>query len=58
MTEEVYLGDGLYARVEGSMIRLRAPRDDDTDSIVYLELEVYAALREFARKVGFEPETP
>jgi hypothetical protein len=57
MPEETYLGDGLYAAVEHGMIRLRAPQfEDESDAIVYLEPDVYAALREFARKIGWEPE--
>jgi hypothetical protein len=56
MPEETYLGDGLYALDVGGMIKLRAPRDDGVDHVIYLEPEVYAALREFARKIGWEPE--
>lgn len=52
--EETYLGDGLYASLENGMIKLRAPRGDLKDHVVYLEPDVYGALREFARKIGFE----
>lgn len=34
--EEEYLGDGLYVRYDGGMIRLRAPRDNG-DHVVYLD---------------------
>jgi hypothetical protein len=61
MPEETYLGDGLFASCEGAMIKLRAPREDGShsvygDHVVFLEPEVYAALKEFARKIGWEPE--
>jgi hypothetical protein len=52
--EETYLGDGLYASLEGGMIKLRAPHGGLSDHVVYLEPDVYTALREFARKIGFE----
>ena len=46
-TEEVYLGDGLYASCDGYAIKLRAPREGG-DHEVYLEPSV---LREFERFV-------
>lgn len=51
--EETYLGDGLYASCNGGMIQLRAPREDG-DHCVYLEPDIYEALRKFAVTVGFE----
>lgn len=36
---EVYLGDGLYASIEGGMVKLRAPRIEG-DHEVFLELPV------------------
>ena len=51
--EETYLGDGLYASCDGGMIQLRAPREDG-DHCVYLEPDIYEALRQFARKIGWE----
>lgn len=52
MTEE-YLGDGLYASLDGGMIRLRAPRVNG-DDIVFLEPEVFAALLQFADHAGWQ----
>ena len=46
MMRETYLGDGLYARFDGFMITLRAPRSGG-DHWVGLEPEVYRALLEF-----------
>lgn len=51
--QETYLGDGLYARLEAGMIRLRAPRVEG-NHLVYLEPEVYLMLRAFAKRIGFE----
>jgi hypothetical protein len=52
-SEEIYLGDGVYASFELGQIKLRAPRESG-DHVVYLEPDLYEALRAFARKVGFE----
>ena len=48
--EETYLGDGVYATFDGSMIVLRAPRQHG-DHLVMLEPEVFAALVEYQKKV-------
>jgi hypothetical protein len=49
---EVYLGDGLYARVSGpGTIWLRAPRENG-DHVVALEPEVFQALCKFAEENG------
>ena len=45
---EVYLGDGLYARIEGGMIILRAPRING-DHWVGLEPEVWNALLDWLK---------
>lgn len=45
---EVYLGDGLYAKLEADHVRLRAPRGI-LDHVVYLEPEVFRAFIHFAR---------
>jgi hypothetical protein len=54
MTEDrrTYLGDGLYAEIEGGMIILRAPRDGGTHW-VGLEPEVFVELLRFARRIGW-----
>jgi hypothetical protein len=51
MNEETYLGDGLYASIERSMIKLRAPRFGGGDHVVYLDPEVWAALQQLAAQV-------
>lgn len=39
---ETYLGDGLYALDEGWQVRLRAPRLEGHDCMVYLDANVLA----------------
>ena len=47
--EEVYLGDGCYARFDGQAIVLRAPREGERrDDVVYLERGVFEELKDFA----------
>lgn len=50
---EVYLGDGLYASIEGAtgMVKLRAPRCEG-DHEVFLEDEVLDSFLDFLRKNG------
>lgn len=43
---EVYIGDGLYASIEGGVVKLRAPRDGG-DHEVYLEPEVLQSFLDF-----------
>lgn len=47
MSEETYLGDGLYASFDGYQIKLRAPREEG-DHAVYLDLYVWDALNKYA----------
>lgn len=50
---ERYLGDGVYASMDGHMIKLVA----DGSKVIYLEPSVYSALVRFARANGFpDPE--
>jgi hypothetical protein len=44
--KEIYLGDGLYASLDGFMITLRAPRENG-DHFVMLEPNIFAALVKF-----------
>jgi hypothetical protein len=53
MSESTYLGDGLYALLEGNMIVLRAPRGYSREHWVGLEPEVFLELLRFARRNGF-----
>lgn len=46
MSDETYLGDGLYAAHDGYQLKLRAPREDG-DHVVYLEAAVWMALLKF-----------
>lgn len=40
MTDETYLGDGLYASYDGYQIKLRAPDGSRGNRVVYLEPSV------------------
>ena len=53
MTEEVYLGDGLYASFDGGMFKLRAPRADG-DHWVTLDPDVLSAFDAFRRSITTE----
>ena len=47
MSNETYLGDGLYASFDGFQIWLRAPRSGE-DHLIALEPSVLKALDEYA----------
>jgi hypothetical protein len=51
LTNETYLGDGLYARFDGYHIVLRAPRPGEEDHWVALEPDVFARLIEYHREL-------
>jgi hypothetical protein len=46
-----YLGDGLYAGIDGDMIVLSCDREDG-EHVVYLDHTVFTALLRYADKVG------
>jgi hypothetical protein len=48
-SDELYLGDGLYASFDGWSIKLRAPREGG-DHVVYLEPDLYQALTAYAAR--------
>ena len=50
---EVYLGDGLYARFDGFSIWLRAPRSNG-DHYVALEPLVFREFLLYAEQMGFK----
>lgn len=50
LTEETYLGDGLYASFDGFQVTLRAPRADG-DHFVCLEPAVLAAFVRFIKPI-------
>ena len=56
MSDETYLGDGLYASFDGFQIKLRAPRLEG-DHEVYLEPVVLAAFERYVAKLR-EPRDP
>lgn len=56
MTEETYLGDGLYARWDGYAVWLRAPREHG-DHCVALEPQVLDTFLQFVRDLKEETET-
>lgn len=50
MSEEVYLGDGLYCSFDGYQIKLRAPREDG-DHEVYLEPTTLSAFEAYVAQL-------
>lgn len=52
LTQEKYLGDGLYATYDGYQVKLRAPREG-SDHEVYLEPHVLASLIQYLKQCGF-----
>ncbi len=52
---ETYLGDGLYISMAGTMVRLRAPRDNE-DHVVYLETDVLNAFLSWIKEMRGEEE--
>lgn len=50
MSDEIYLGDGLYASHDGWQFKLRAPNHDG-DHVVYLEPSVLAAFQRYVEQV-------
>jgi len=50
MAVETYLGDGLYASIDGwQTVRLRAPREEG-DHVVYLEPSVWKGLQRYMQE--------
>jgi len=48
--DAVYLGDSVYASFDGDMIKLFTNNGLGADQVIFLELEVYAALVVYAHK--------
>lgn len=48
--ERKYLGDGVYADIEKGMIRLTTENGISVSNEIFLELEVYEALKKFVDK--------
>jgi hypothetical protein len=46
-----YLGDGVYAQVESGMIKLTAENGIHATDTIYLELEVWDALKKYVQKI-------
>lgn len=55
MTDETYLGDGLYASFDGYQICLRAPREAG-DHVVFLEMPVLDAFERYVERLKTEAE--
>ena len=53
-TFEAYLGDGLYVKLEGSMIKLYASNGLFETAAVYLEPEVLEAFLSWVKRVRDE----
>lgn len=50
--DEEYLGDGCYVSHDGFAIRLRAPRPEGGDHVIYLEPDMLYALVEYLKAWG------
>lgn len=50
MSDETYLGDGLYASFDGYQFLLRAPREGG-DSEIYLEPPVLRAFQDYVEAI-------
>jgi len=46
-----YIGDGVYAEMDGYMIKLTTERAGGVLHVIYLEPEVYSQLAEYAKRV-------
>lgn len=55
MSNETYLGDGLYASYDGWQFCLRAPRPDG-DHCVYLEPSVLASFQRYVKATELPTE--
>jgi hypothetical protein len=55
MTEEEYLGDGLYVSFDGFQFCLRAPRGH-VDHVVYLDPQVFKNFNDYARRRLAQPD--
>lgn len=55
MTDETYLGDGLYVSFDGYQFKLRAPRFEG-DHEVYLDPQVYKAFVVYAKRITSKTE--
>jgi hypothetical protein len=55
MNKETYLGDGLYASFNGTVVKLRAPRIE-CDHEVYMEARELGAFLAFLKNNGIDKE--
>lgn len=53
MSKRIYLGDGLYAAFDGSVLILHAPRSDG-EHWVALEPAILSALLEYVRTLPYQ----
>lgn len=53
MPNETYLGDGVYASFDGYQIK---PYTDAHGNVIYLDPEVYSALKEFVERLSRRTE--
>jgi hypothetical protein len=51
LTDESYLGDGVWAEREAGMIRLTIDRDTSRERVAWLEPNVWAMLVDYGRDV-------
>jgi hypothetical protein len=52
ITNEEYIGDGVYASFDGFAITLRAPRERG-DHFIVLEPREFMALLNYAKRLGY-----
>lgn len=56
MTDETYLGSGIWASFDGSRLKLRAPQDGREDYVIFLDLnaarELVAYIEQLRRQTG------
>jgi hypothetical protein len=43
---ETYFIDGVYKSIEGGKVKLRTPREEGGDHVVYVEPEVWREMKE------------
>jgi len=55
-TTKQYIGDAVYAELEGGMLKLTTEDGIESTNTIYLEPEVFYRLMEYARHQGWQWE--
>lgn len=53
--KKTYLGDGVYAEFEGNSLKLTTENGIETTNTIYLEVEIYHALKQFVAAARSSP---